>query len=71
MGWGFWPAQHPELCTVFLCHDSVLLAGSLFISYTIKTFGALVFAIIMTTRQFLSILLSSLFFGSPLTGGQW
>lgn len=46
-------------------------AGSLFISYTIKSFGALVFAIIMTTRQFLSILLSSLFFGSPLTGGQW
>jgi adenosine 3'-phospho 5'-phosphosulfate transporter B2 len=54
-----------------LCHISVLRAGSLFISYTIKTFGALVFAIIMTTRQFLSILLSSLFFGSPLTGGQW
>jgi adenosine 3'-phospho 5'-phosphosulfate transporter B2 len=46
-------------------------AGSLFISYTIKSFGALVFAIIMTTRQFLSILLSSLFFGSPLTLGQW
>lgn len=45
--------------------------GSLFISYTIKSFGALVFAIIMTTRQFLSILLSSLFFGSPLTAGQW
>jgi hypothetical protein len=53
----------------YLCY--AMLAGSLFISYTIKTFGALVFAIIMTTRQFLSILLSSLFFGSPLTGGQW
>jgi adenosine 3'-phospho 5'-phosphosulfate transporter B2 len=48
-----------------------VLAGSLFISYTIKGFGALVFAIIMTTRQFLSILLSSLFFGAPLTLGQW
>jgi adenosine 3'-phospho 5'-phosphosulfate transporter B2 len=48
-----------------------VLAGSLFISYTIKSFGALVFAIIMTTRQFLSILLSSLFFGAPLTMGQW
>lgn len=46
-------------------------AGSLFISYTIKSFGALMFATIMTTRQFLSILLSSFFFGSPLTGGQW
>jgi nicotinamide riboside transporter PnuC len=48
-----------------------MCAGSLFITYTIKTFGALVFAIIMTTRQFLSILLSSMFFGSPLTLGQW
>jgi hypothetical protein len=45
--------------------------GSLVISHTIKTFGALIFATIMTTRQFLSILLSSFVFGSPLSGGQW
>eukprot|EP00201_Polytomella_parva_P014969 CAMPEP_0175059300 /NCGR_PEP_ID=MMETSP0052_2-20121109/12355_1 /TAXON_ID=51329 ORGANISM="Polytomella parva, Strain SAG 63-3" /NCGR_SAMPLE_ID=MMETSP0052_2 /ASSEMBLY_ACC=CAM_ASM_000194 /LENGTH=366 /DNA_ID=CAMNT_0016324833 /DNA_START=253 /DNA_END=1353 /DNA_ORIENTATION=- len=45
--------------------------GSLFISYTIRTFGSLVFATIMTTRQFLSILLSCLIFAHPLSGGQW
>lgn len=45
--------------------------GALFISYTIKTFGALIFATIMTTRQFLSILLSCLLFAHPLSMGQW
>ncbi|GBF98945.1 UDP-galactose UDP-glucose transporter-like [Raphidocelis subcapitata] len=43
----------------------------LFIAYTIKSFGAVTFATIMTTRQFLSILLSSLLFGGMLTPGQW
>jgi len=59
------PRYHPN--TASFQHAT----GSLCISYTIKTFGALTFATIMTTRQFLSILLSSLFFGSPLTPGQW
>ncbi|MEW5319511.1 MAG: hypothetical protein WDW38_010656 [Sanguina aurantia] len=45
--------------------------GALFISYTIKTFGSLAFATIMTTRQFLSILLSCLYFVHPLSSGQW
>lgn len=45
--------------------------GQLFISYTIKTLGSLVFATIMTTRQFLSILLSCVLFAHPLSGGQW
>lgn len=45
--------------------------GQFFILYTIKEYGALIFATIMTTRQFLSILLSSLLFAHPLTGGQW
>ena len=47
------------------------MVGTLFISYTIKTFGSLVFATIMTTRQFLSILLSCLLFAHPLSAGQW
>ena len=47
------------------------IVGTLFISYTIKTFGSLVFATIMTTRQFLSILLSCLLFAHPLSAGQW
>ena len=49
----------------------VRIAGALFISYTIKTFGSLIFATIMTTRQFLSILLSCLLFAHPLSLGQW
>eukprot|EP00850_Spirogloea_muscicola_P011432 SM000071S21056 [mRNA] locus=s71:155439:158818:- [translate_table: standard] len=42
-----------------------------FISYTIRTFGALAFATIMTTRQLLSILLSCMWFGHGLSLGQW
>ena len=45
--------------------------GQLFILYTIKEYGALIFATIMTTRQFLSILLSCIIFANPLTFGQW
>ncbi|KIZ01972.1 hypothetical protein MNEG_5989 [Monoraphidium neglectum] len=63
--------NHPEaLGSIFLL-SCAASCGSLCISYTIKSFGALTFATIMTTRQFLSILLSSAFFGSPLTRGQW
>lgn len=42
-----------------------------FCSHTIKTFGALLFATVMTTRQFISILLSCILFAHPLSGGQW
>lgn len=45
--------------------------GQLFILYTIREFGSLVFATIMTSRQFMSILLSCLLFMHPLSGGQW
>lgn len=44
--------------------------AQLFISHTIKTFGALLFATVMTTRQFLSILLSCFLFLHPLSLGQ-
>lgn len=45
--------------------------GQLFIFYTIKTFGPVVFTIIMTTRQMFSIVLSLLIFGHsvPLLSG--
>jgi len=45
--------------------------GQIFILITIKEFGALLFATIMTTRQFLSILLSCIIFLHPLSLGQW
>lgn len=41
------------------------------ISYTIKSYGALAFATVMTTRQFFSILVSSIVFWTPLMKGQW
>ncbi|XP_021724376.1 UDP-galactose/UDP-glucose transporter 5-like isoform X2 [Chenopodium quinoa] len=57
-------------------YDIVLLsivatASQFFISYTIRTFGALTFATIMTTRQLISILLSCLWFAHPLSPLQW
>ena len=40
--------------------------GQLFIFYTIKTFGPVVFTIIMTTRQMFSIVLSTVLFGHEI-----
>jgi len=48
-----------------------VLAGQLFIVHTIKSFGPLLFAVIMTSRQFVSILLSCIIFSHPLSKGQW
>lgn len=41
--------------------------GQLFIFYTIKTFGPVVFTIIMTTRQVFSIVISVMLFGHSIT----
>ena len=51
--------------------DNVTIAitsatGQLFIFYTIKTFGPVVFTIIMTTRQMFSIVLSTVLFGHDI-----
>jgi adenosine 3'-phospho 5'-phosphosulfate transporter B2 len=43
----------------------------LFIFYTIQQYGALHFALIMTLRQFLSIILSCAVFRHSLTSSQW
>ena len=40
--------------------------GQLFIFYTIKTFGPIVFTIMMTTRQMLSMIVSCLVYGHTL-----
>jgi solute carrier family 35 (adenosine 3'-phospho 5'-phosphosulfate transporter), member B2 len=42
-------------------------SGQLFIFYTIKEFGPIVFTIIMTTRQLFSICLSSIYFGHVIS----
>jgi hypothetical protein len=41
------------------------------ISHVLQQHGALVFALMMTTRQCASVLLSSLLFGHALTLSQW
>ncbi|KAG5515377.1 hypothetical protein RHGRI_036429 [Rhododendron griersonianum] len=50
--------------------STVATASQFFISYTIRTFGALTFATIMTTRQLVSILLSCMWFVHPLSWEQ-
>ena len=49
----------------------VLHCLQLFIFYTIQQYGALHFALIMTMRQFLSIVLSCLIFSHDLAATQW
>ncbi|XP_021681155.2 UDP-galactose/UDP-glucose transporter 5B isoform X2 [Hevea brasiliensis] len=51
--------------------STVATASQFFISYTIRTFGALTFAAIMTTRQLVSIMLSCVWFAHPLSWEQW
>lgn len=46
-------------------------AGQLFIVHTIQSFGPLLFATVMTSRQFATILLSCLIFHHPLSKRQW
>jgi len=63
--------HHPESMYDVAILSCASTAGQLCILYTIREFGALLFATIMTTRQFLSILLSCILFLHPLTAMQW
>lgn len=63
--------RHPICLHYIIALSAAATTGQLFISYTIRTYGALIFATVMTTRQFLSILLSSVLFLHPLSSGQW
>lgn len=55
----------------FMTHCVILsicsALGQLFIYYTIGQFGAVIFIIIMTTRQAIAILLSCIIYGHPVT----
>lgn len=57
--------------SLFLIHVILLsicsATGQLFIFYTISQFGAVIFTIIMTTRQALAILLSCVIYGHPVS----
>lgn len=65
------PEWDPLLYTYVMALSLSAAIGQIFILMTIKEFGALLFATIMTTRQFLSILLSCIMFLHPLSLGQW
>ncbi|PXF41426.1 Adenosine 3'-phospho 5'-phosphosulfate transporter 1 [Gracilariopsis chorda] len=47
------------------------VSGQFAITYTIKEFGALLYATIMTIRQFLSVFVSNLIFRHQMTALQW
>ncbi|KAL3923577.1 MAG: hypothetical protein SGILL_001578 [Bacillariaceae sp.] len=60
--------QHSEIHLHFFMFSICSTIGQLFIFYTIKNFGAVVFTLIMTTRILLSIALSCILYGHPITG---
>ncbi|XP_039037625.1 UDP-galactose/UDP-glucose transporter 5B-like [Hibiscus syriacus] len=63
--------RHNDCFLDIVLLSTVATTSQFFISYTIRNFGALAFAAIMTTRQLVSILLSCMWFGHPLSWEQW
>jgi len=63
--------NHPDFFVNSLLLSAAASIGQLIILITIKEFGALFFATIMTIRQVISILLSCLLYMHPLSWGQW
>ncbi|KAF7153260.1 hypothetical protein RHSIM_Rhsim01G0224300 [Rhododendron simsii] len=63
-------AHHNDCFFDIALLSTVATISQFFISYTIRTFGALTFATIMTTRQLVSILLSCVWFAHPLSWEQ-
>lgn len=59
--------EHSEIHLHFFIFSICSTMGQLFIFYTIKNFGAVVFTLIMTTRILLSIALSCYQWGHPVT----
>jgi len=63
--------NHPDFLLHSLGLSACAVLGQIMIYTTIKDFGALIFSALMTTRQFLNILLSCIIYLHPLTIGQW
>ena len=59
--------DHSEIHIHFLLFSVCSTIGQLFIFYTIKNFGAVVFTLIMTTRILLSIALSCVLYGHQVS----
>lgn len=64
-------ARHPDSLQLMLLQSIVSVTIQLFISFTIKEYGALTFALVMVTRQFMSILFSCWIFKHSLSAFQW
>lgn len=63
-------SRHNDCFIDIVILSTVATISQFFISYTIRNFGALAFATIMTTRQLVSILLSCVWFAHPLSAEQ-
>lgn len=63
--------RYPQSLQLMLLQSCVSTMVQLFISFTIKQYGALNFALMMTIRQFLSIIVSCFVFKHALTMLQW
>ncbi|KAG6631574.1 UDP-galactose/UDP-glucose transporter 5-like isoform X1 [Carya illinoinensis] len=64
-------SRHNDCFLDILLLSTVATISQFFISYTIRNFGSLTFATIMTTRQLVSIMLSCVWFSHPLSWEQW
>lgn len=63
--------RFPQMVGDMLMLSASAVAGQFAITVTIQGFGALLYAGVMTTRQFCSVLASDLIFEHGLTFGQW
>lgn len=59
--------EHSEIHLHFFMFSICSTIGQLFIFYTIKNFGAVVFTLMMTARILLSIALSCILYGHPIS----
>jgi adenosine 3'-phospho 5'-phosphosulfate transporter B2 len=59
---GSWKVRHPEVHMHVVIFSVGNTIGQIFIFQTIRSFGAVVFAIVMNTRIILSILFSCLIY---------
>jgi solute carrier family 35 (adenosine 3'-phospho 5'-phosphosulfate transporter), member B2 len=63
--------RHPHAAVYITAVSSVATIIQYFVAYTIKTYGALNFATLMTARQFLSVIASCVIFQHRFSLGQW
>lgn len=68
---GAFLSRNPNAWVYITAVSSVATIIQYFVSYTIKVYGALNFATLMTARQFLSIIASCIIFNHHFTVGQW